>query len=140
MDKDRKYRMPGYQQSGGEPKPPADRPRTPAPSDLPRTLGSRSVSRCAECGALLGPGTDVSGRCSGCGAALHACRQCTHFEPGRRFECAQPVPARIPDKAAHNDCPLFALRVVAERDAFPGSTKPEDARRAFDSLFKKPSP
>jgi hypothetical protein len=76
--------------------------------------------------------------CPACGAALRVCRQCAHFEPGRRFECAQPIPARIADKAARNDCPHFSLRVGVERDVSPpGVTRPEDARRAFDNLFKR---
>ena len=139
VDRDRKYRQQGYQERGGEPREKADRARPPAP-EAPRTLGSRSVSRCADCGTLLPPTTDPLGRCPKCGAELHACKQCAHFDPGRRFECAQPIPERIPNKTARNDCADFALRVVVERDAFPGSTRPEDAKRAFDSLFKKRPP
>lgn len=139
MDRDRKYRQQGYQERGGEPREKADRARPPVP-EAPRTLGSRSVSRCAECGTLLPPGTDARGQCPKCGAELHACKQCAHFDPGRRFECSQPVPERIPNKTTRNDCGAFTLRVVAERDAFPGSTRPEDAKRAFDSLFKKRPP
>jgi hypothetical protein len=112
-------------------------------------LGTRSVSRCAECGTLVPPGTDAAGRCAKCEAELHACKQCTHFDPGRHHECTEPVPDRIASKVARNDCALFALRVVVERDtsATPAAsgpppvapTRPEDARRAFESLFKKPS-
>ena len=54
-------------------------------------LPQRTVSRCAECGTRLPPGIDALGSCPQCGAALHACKQCTHFDPARRFECAQPV-------------------------------------------------
>ena len=79
-------------------------------------------------------------RCPQCGAALHACKQCTHFDPARRFECAQPVAERIEEKTARNECPAFSLRVTVERDATPGSQRPDEARRAFDSLFRKPSP
>ena len=138
MDRDRKYRMPGYQPGGGGPPPPADRPRPPGPAASP-VLGSRTLSRCAGCGTALGPGTSATGSCPQCGGALHACRQCTHFDPARRFECSRPVPARIPDKAAANECPEFALRVVTERDTSMGAIRPEDAKRAFDRLFKKPS-
>jgi hypothetical protein len=75
--------------------------------------------------------------CPNCRAAIHACRQCTHFDPARRFECAQPIAERLADKAAHNECPVFSLRVTVERDASPDSTRPGDIRRGFDNLFKK---
>ncbi len=98
---------------------------------------SRTVSRCAACGTLLPPLTDPAAACPQCRAALYACKQCTHFDPGRRFECAQPVPERIADKSARNECAHFALRVTIERDVSPGSPRPDDARRGFDNLFKK---
>jgi hypothetical protein len=100
-------------------------------------LGSRTVSRCAACGTVLPAATATLEQCPNCRAAIHACRQCTHFEPGRRFECAQPIPERLSDKSARNECPWFALRVTVERDASPDSTRPADIRRAFDNLFKK---
>ncbi|MBI3455930.1 MAG: hypothetical protein HY002_09110 [Candidatus Rokubacteria bacterium] len=94
------------------------------------------VSRCAECGTRLPALADPFGRCPACGFELHSCKQCTHFDPARRFECAQPIPERIPDKAARNDCSHFSLRVTVERDTGASSMRPEDARRAFDNLFK----
>lgn len=137
MTDERRYRQQGYQDTGSDKGAKADRSRPAGPPASP-VLGQRSVSRCAECGTRLPPGAGPSGACPTCGAALHACKQCGHFDPGRRFECAQPVPERIADKAAANDCPQFALRVTVERDASPGSVRPADARRAFDSLFGKP--
>jgi hypothetical protein len=74
--------------------------------------------------------------CPHCRAALHACRQCTHFEPTRRFECRQPIIERVADKNASNECDGFALRVTVERDSSPDSTRPGDIRRGFDNLFK----
>lgn len=139
MSSDRKYRQPGYRDSDRDRR--APRP-APPPRSLdgprgPRMPAPRTVSRCAECGTLLPPLTDPRGRCPRCGAELHACKQCSHFDPGRRFECAQPVPERIPDKTARNDCPFFALRVTVERESSSRPVRPEDARRAFESLFKK---
>ncbi|HEV8307644.1 MAG TPA: hypothetical protein VGW35_08235 [Methylomirabilota bacterium] len=134
---ERRYRQQGYQQKPGERR---DKNERPAPASPSRTLGSRAVSRCAECGGVLPPGIDALGRCPGCGAALHACKQCAHFDPGRRFECTETIPERISDKVARNECPSFSLRVVVERDVSSGSVRPDDARRAFDSLFKKPRP
>jgi len=100
-------------------------------------LAKHTVSRCAACGAVLPIANSSLEQCPNCRAAIHACRQCTHFEPSRRFECAQPIPEKIADKNAANACALFSLRVTVERDASPDSTRPSDIRRAFDNLFKK---
>ncbi len=136
MADDRRYRQQGYQDRRSQ-----ERPRGPAPrpseSPTPRMLASRTVSRCAECGTRLTTLTQPLGRCRKCGAELHACKQCTHFDPGQRFECTQPIAERIPDKRARNDCPHFSLRVTVERDASPGSVRPDEARQAFENLFKK---
>ena len=77
------------------------------------------------------------GHCPKCRSELHACQQCAHFAPGRRFECSEPIPERIPDKRTRNDCTLFALRATVEREASSGAGRPEDPRRAFHNLFKK---
>jgi hypothetical protein len=132
---DRKYRQQGYRSQGAEPRGPA-RP----PADAPRRdsmLAQRTVSRCGACGERLPIATESLAECPGCRAALHACRQCSHFDTGQRFECTQPIPERVADKNARNDCALFALRVTVERDASPDGLRPADARRAFDNLFKK---
>jgi hypothetical protein len=132
---DRKYRQQGYRSPGAEPR----RPERP-PADAPRSgsmLDKRNVSRCGACGERLPIATASLAECPGCRVAIHACRQCSHFDTGRRFECAQPIPERVPDKNARNDCALFTLRVTVERDASPDSTPVRDIRRAFDNLFKK---
>ena len=49
-------------------------------------------------------------------AALHCCKQCTHFEPSTRFQCIKPIPARIPYKDQANECELFTPRVTVMRD------------------------
>jgi hypothetical protein len=100
-------------------------------------LAARTVSRCAACGAVLPVATASLDACPQCRAVLHACRQCAHFEPGRRFECTEPIAERLLDKAARNDCARFTLRVTVERDASPDSTRPADIRRGFDNLFKQ---
>ncbi len=131
---DRKYRQQGYRPKDAEPR----RPQPP-PADAPRSggmLANRTVSRCGACGAVLPIANATLEQCPNCRAALHACRQCTHFDASRRFECAQPIAERIADKSARNECAAFALRVTVERDASPHSTRPSDIRRGFDNLFK----
>ena len=131
---DRKYRQRGYQPDPG---PRAPR-REPGPIARPtEPIRSRGVSRCAACGAVLPVTAESLAQCPGCRAELHACRQCTSFDPGQHFECAQPIAERIADKHALNTCPAFALRVTVERDTSGGVVRPNDARRGFQNLFKK---
>jgi len=100
-------------------------------------LAQRTVSRCGACGELLPIATASLAECPSCRAAIHACRQCAHFDASQRFQCTQPIPERIEDKTVKNDCGAFTLRVSIERNASPDGTRPADIRRAFDNLFKK---
>lgn len=113
------------------------RPREKEGPRAPRMPGTRVASRCAGCGRLLPALTEPLGQCSQCGFELHSCKQCTHFDPGSRYECTQPIPKRIAEKTARNDCSFFALRVIVEKDTSPDKRRPEDARQAFANLFKK---
>jgi predicted RNA-binding Zn-ribbon protein involved in translation (DUF1610 family) len=113
-----------------------------------------NVSRCAQCGVVLPVGAQA--KCPKCGFELHSCKQCSHFDPGSRFECRQPITARIPRKDEMNACSFYTMSIRIERatSSSPannsssssgsgftsgGSTgnRMEDARRAFDALFKK---
>jgi hypothetical protein len=136
MSPDRKYRQQGYRGGGGGGKP-ERRDEPPRPGGTFGILKSRATSRCAECGTVLPITADSLTQCPQCRAALHACRQCAHFDSARRFECAQPISERVADKRAANDCTLFALMVTVERDTSGGTVRPEDARRTFGNLFKK---
>lgn len=133
---DRKYRQRGYmdserpeRESRPAKKPEAFGPKTPA---MP---GRRSVWRCASCAAILPESVDPQGKCPRCGAELHSCKQCAFFDPANRFECTRPITARIPRKEARNECSFFAPRLTLERET--SSSKPTDARAAFENLFKK---
>jgi hypothetical protein len=157
MDSDRKYRQHGYQDTDRDSKPFRDgqKPQGPRPPidvtgpRLPRLVQHVAAARCFNCATTLPPGIDFTGTCPKCNAELHCCKQCTHFEPSTRFQCMKPIPVRIPLKDKANDCPLFAPRVTIARDgvstnghAPPPSGPPtprnaDDARSAFDRLFKK---
>jgi hypothetical protein len=139
---DRKYRQRGYQDSGAAAKKEIEKPAAtkrentfgPRPINMP---GMRTVSRCAECGTLLPNLSDGAGQCPKCGFALHACKQCEHFDPSTRFECTQPIPARISPKDKRNECPFFTIRMMVEKEtSSKGTRRPNDARQAFDNLFK----
>ncbi len=169
MDGDRKYRQHGYQDSdrGSAESYRGDRPKQPGPlrggqqspkppidvtgPKLPRLVQNVVASRCFQCGTTLPPNIDFRGNCPKCGAGLHCCKQCVHFDSSTRFQCLKPIPERIPVKDQPNSCGLFSPRVTVARDALPSApvvrfaengSQPaprnaNDARAAFDSLFKK---
>jgi len=137
---DRKYRQRGYmdderdrqpQKPTQAPQGPRERPEGPK---TPNLMGAREVVRCARCGHLIGSEIGTDSRCPKCAADLHSCAQCASFDPGSRFECMQPIPARVSPKDARNTCALFQARTTIERQT--GSPRPNDARSAFDDLFK----
>ena len=140
---DRKYRQHGYQDSGEKPKFEKSEGARPAKKDTfgPRAIqmpGTRSVSRCSQCGTVLQNLAEPLGACPKCGFELHSCKQCTYFDPSSRFECMQPVKERVARKDVRNECPSYAIRVMVEKEtSTPAALKPQDARAAFDNLFKK---
>ncbi len=144
---DRKYRQRGYQDDdrNREPRPapakPAREPGAPAGArrisqEGPKNInmpGFRQVFRCAQCGTLVAQPVEPASRCLRCGTDLHACAQCLSFDPGSRFECMQPLTARVSPKNVRNACTLFAPRMAVERETT--TPKTDTARKAFDDLF-----
>src|SRR5581483_6695992 len=112
MESDRKYRQQGYYDSdrngnnnnngnGDRPYKPPQGPKPPLDITgprLPRLVQAVTASRCYNCATALQPGTSFNSPCPKCGAALHCCKQCSHFEPSTRFQCLKPIPARIAAK------------------------------------------
>jgi hypothetical protein len=144
---DRKYRQRGYQDDPRDRERPgqgssnqakreqAPRGQPPLAPKTPNMPGFRDVVRCARCGNVLSPPIGFDTRCERCGSELHSCAQCAHFDTGSRFECTQPIEARITPKDAKNACTLFAARVTMERETKSSGQAPT-ARQAFDDLFK----
>ncbi|MCZ6485313.1 MAG: hypothetical protein O6826_06415 [Acidobacteria bacterium] len=102
--------------------------------------GFHEVRRCAICGLQLSQSySDIepSSQCPKCSADLYTCKNCVYFDPARRFECTQPIPERISSKNDRNDCQYFQARITVEKITTSGSQKPQDARDAFENLFKK---
>lgn len=151
---ERKYKHKGYSERDREDKK-RERPAEPRPRQeqmgprTPRMVGTVMRARCSNCGTILAPGFDQTGRCPKCQSELHCCKQCVHFDTGAQFECTQPIPERIPRKDAKNDCTFFEFRMTVEKDTSPvnypstaapppaATGRPDDARRAFEDLFKK---
>ena len=141
---DRKYRHRGYQDSDRESQ--APRPRGPRPDrpEGPRGRGAdqdkKVVFACRACGEKRRDLDDIAldTVCQRCGADIHACAQCSHFDTSARFECTQPIPERIPQKKLRNACPLFTPARSFDLTGARGSAPtPDSARAAFDALFKK---
>jgi hypothetical protein len=153
---ERKYKQRGYRDRDSDEKKRerTERPSEPRPKqDLlgprtPRMVGTVTRARCSNCGAVLAPNFDLNSQCPRCHFELHCCKQCLHFDTGKQFECTQPIPERIAKKDARNDCKFFEFRVTVEKDtspvnyatnaqAAPPAARPNDARKAFEDLFKK---
>jgi hypothetical protein len=138
---DRKYRHRGYMDNDREPQRPKPQSKPQSkPLDRegprsPRMMAFGETVKCASCGAKAPTTITLESSCPKCRGDLHTCRQCTHFDPGARFECSKPITARIVNKNARNTCELFAPRAVVERETSSGA--PKDARQAFANLFKK---
>ena len=115
----------------------------------PRMVGTVTRARCSDCGAVLTPGFDPNGQCPKCHLELHCCKQCRFFDTGAQFECTQPIRERISPKDARNNCTFYEFRMTVEKDTAPTSNaqtagpaapappRSNDARQAFEDLFKK---
>ena len=147
---DRKYRQRGYQDEpsprpknspGSQGPRPAQEPGAPAGTrrisqDGPKNInmpGYRELFRCAQCGYVVSTEVGGDSKCLRCGTDLHACAQCVSFDPSSRFECMQPVAARVTPKNARNTCASFSPRTTVERETT--TPKVDSSRKAFDDLF-----
>ena len=154
---DRKYKHRGYQDGGagysssggsaGAARPQGPRPEPPRPrlegAPRGRTAGGfgPEAFKCNRCGELqhqLGELTSES-LCLRCGADLHTCGNCRFFDATTLWECRAEIPARVPHKQAKNECAFFAPKIVRDLAADKGGRPQsvDDARKAFDALFKK---
>ena len=116
---ERKYGHRGYMDSDGpkkkEKRPQENRPRQEQIGPrTPRMVGTITLGRCSNCGAVLQSGFDPNGQCPRCGFELHSCKQCMYFDTGEQFECTQPVPERVAKKDARNKCTFYAFRTTVE--------------------------
>jgi hypothetical protein len=62
---------------------------------------------------------------------------CNHFDPGSRFECRQLITERVSPKDVRNLCTMYAIRQAVERETSSSPLRSDDARKAFENLFKK---
>ena len=80
--------------------------------------------------------------CPFCHSDLKVCLNCSFFDPGANNQCREPQAEWTSEKTKANFCEFFEFREVAgmSRPGAGGSRAAhEDARAAFDSLFRKKS-
>ena len=152
---DRKYRHRGYQDSGygsyssggGD-----QRPQTPRPDPRPqrsegaprgRTAGGfgPEVFKCNKCGTPRHSLDALTSEevCGNCGADMHTCGNCRFFDTTTLWECRENIPARVSGKHSRNECTFFSPKIVRDlaADKARQPQTPDDARKAFEALFKK---
>jgi hypothetical protein len=91
---------------------------------------------CGQCGAKVEVVANQVGRrdtCIQCGAELHACRSCRHFDLAVAKQCKEPF-AEVPsDKDSANFCEFFQL---GEGGVTAGAQRAA-ALSAAEALFRK---
>ena len=105
-----------------------------------RRIGIRGVEgmNCYHCGTeikverFVGRADD----CHKCGSDLHSCVNCANYEPTLSNRCREPNTEWIADREKANFCDFFTPGKSSRAASGPAASK-DDARRAFDSLFKK---
>lgn len=48
--------------------------------------------------------------CPHCGADLHVCKNCEHWDPGAHNQCREKIAEHIPDREKANFCSFFAFK------------------------------
>ncbi len=141
---DRKYRQKGYQDGArtGGPRDGGFAPDRPARlAGAPKGRGAErnrdEVFRCKVCGEKNDPEVKADAACRKCGAALHACNQCRHFDGAARWQCRADIPAPIAATSKANACALYAPVVSLDLTGAKAAETPDQARSAFDRLFGK---
>ncbi len=112
-------------------------PRNAREGPRGRGLGkpTGTAFKCAVCGAKqLSSEVEPAAQCTKCGADLHTCSHCVHFDSSAVHECRQRITVRVVAKARRNDCELFEPRTTQEIGS-DGGGAPSDPRAAFNALF-----
>jgi len=88
---------------------------------------------CHSCATVIAL-TGLVGRkeeCPKCGADLHVCRNCQHWDSKSYNECREPQADRVVEKDRSNFCDFFVPGESA------GSKPSSDLLAAAEALFKK---
>ena len=69
--------------------------------------------------------------CPHCGADLHVCKNCEHWDPGSPNECREHVTEHIADRERTNHCTVFSFK-----DGPPATKDTASAKARLEKLFK----
>src|SRR5689334_15634548 len=75
--------------------------------------------------------------CSSCHSDLHVCLNCSFYDPFAHKQCREPATEVVRDKEKANFCEYFTPNQKTAIDGQITKSKSDDARSAFDNLFKK---
>jgi hypothetical protein len=91
---------------------------------------------CHACGKANDTGERVGRRdsCRFCGADLHVCLNCRHYDPSAYNECRETQADRVLEKDRSNFCDYFA---PGEEPAKTPARQADPAKAKLDALFKK---
>ena len=95
------------------------------------------MKRCFSCKKILKRAENVVGRrecCPFCGADLHVCLNCLHYDPAAYNQCRETQAERVLDKNRSNFCEYFVLRDADAPEAPP--VRKLSAKEQLESLFK----
>jgi len=95
---------------------------------------------CWKCGEKIEypAGSPVGKRdtCAKCDADLHVCKNCRFYDPGKHNQCAETQAEWVRYKEEANYCDYFSPNPVLMARGRPTSSKADDAKKKFDSLFR----
>ncbi|MEK6774167.1 MAG: hypothetical protein AABY64_09505 [Bdellovibrionota bacterium] len=91
--------------------------------------------KCFSCSKELSFTDRVSLReeCPSCRADVHACRNCSFYDPKAYNECREPQAERVQDRDHANRCDYFS----PGNNSGTGVSKADQLREAAEALFKK---
>lgn len=82
----------------------------------------------------LGATVSRTEECPHCGADVHCCLNCINYDPSAHNRCREPQAEWVSDREKANFCDFFMPNRLTSAGT---SSNVTDARKAFDSLFKK---
>ena len=97
--------------------------------------GKQDGMNCFHCGREIAFKERVGfrDRCLACDRPVHACRNCTFYDPTYNNQCRETQAERIVEKDRANFCEFFAPGAGAGKKNVGAS----DARAKLDATFKK---
>lgn len=75
--------------------------------------------------------------CPQCSIALHVCRNCSFHDVSAPNQCREPAAEVVRDREKANFCEFFKPNQTTTSSTNKGTTQADQARNAFDNLFKK---